>query len=141
MTIQRVDGVVLSQEDARTLVEALDVFRNVLRRQGSRPTERLESLHNRLISAVHVRKTDADVSDSSSSGESGQSSDHDLVDTATAAALLGCSQANARDLARRGVVPAIHVGGRWLLRRGGVVDRVAARQSERSELEPAYRFD
>lgn len=132
--IERVDGVIISADEVRVLVDALGVFRAVVRGQGARPTARLESLHTRLRAALGTPKTDADVretyarvSDPTGNAGRGSSFGHDVVDTATAAQLLGTSAANARDLARRGVVPAVRVGGRWIFDRRGVLGRAAAR--------------
>jgi hypothetical protein len=135
--IRRVSGVVLDDEDARLLVGALALFRNVLRRTGSRPTSKLESLHARLVAAVGVSETPPDVSVSGVLPRDGSSFGHDVLDTSAAAEILGCSQANARDLARRGVVPAVHVAGRWLLSASDVRNRATAR---RYQPEPAYHF-
>ncbi|MFH5207567.1 helix-turn-helix domain-containing protein [Antrihabitans sp. NCIMB 15449] len=127
MTIERVVGVVLTDDDAHTLVDALAVFRSVLRGQGSKPTAKLESLYSRLISAVRVSETHAGASISANHGVVGAVFEHGVIDTATAADILGCTESNVRDLARRGKLAARLVGGRWLLDTRAVFDRAAAR--------------
>ncbi|MHA4852446.1 helix-turn-helix domain-containing protein [Rhodococcus sp. MSC1_016] len=123
--IQRLDGVFLSRADARTLVEALTLFRDLLPRMGSRPTARLDQLRIQLASAVRASDSDARVSDSADNADPRAWFGHEFIDTAAAATLLGCSAANVRDLARRGTLPAVHVGGRWLVAADAVRTRAA----------------
>ncbi|QII05905.1 helix-turn-helix domain-containing protein [Rhodococcoides fascians A25f] len=124
--IRRVVGVILTAEDARTLAEAMNLFVNLLRRNGSRPTPKLELLRSQLESAADVRESDANVRLSGEIGPEGASSGRDL-DTATAAAILGSTPAAVRDLARRGSIRGRRVGGRWFLSAAAVHER-AARQ-------------
>ena len=127
MTIQRLGGVVVSDDDARTLLDALTVFRSVLLRQGSRPTAKLDSLHARLVAAVGDSETGAGARVPDGRGGSAASFAHELLDSDAAAQLLGCTAANVRDLARRGALPGRRVGGRWVFPVRAVVDRAAAR--------------
>lgn len=132
--IRYVSGVMLDTEGALALNDALAIFVDLLRAQGSRPTAKLQAVRAQLASAL---KTDASVSDSSRdtyahvrkpapSVDLGASSAHvDLIGTDVAAELLGVGPANVRDLARRGALPGQSVGGRWLLDRTAVEERAA----------------
>ncbi|MDV8065539.1 DNA-binding protein [Rhodococcus sp. IEGM 1366] len=99
--IRRVDGVMLSPDDAYTLAESLRLFGMVLSRQGSRLTPRIERLRTQLVIAADAR-TDAETRTSVPVDDWLPLSAHDLFDTDTAARVLGCSAGNVRDLARRG---------------------------------------
>ena len=51
----------------------------------------------------------------------------DVLASDEAAAVLGISAAGARDLARRGRLPAVRAGGRWLFQASAVVARAEHR--------------
>lgn len=62
-----------------------------------------------------------------SDGRTGALLPGDVLDTDEAAAILGISAAGVRDLARRGRLPAVQAGGRWLLAAVPVVERAEHR--------------
>lgn len=133
-TIEPISGVLLGAEDARTLAEALEVFTKVLAERGSRPTAKLDDLRRRLARAatrVPVGNTHADARGSAAQPDSGVHLGYELIDTTRAAAILGITADGVRDLARRGTLPAVRAGGRWLLASSAVVaraDRTGARR-------------
>jgi len=111
--IRRVDGILISTDDARTLAEALRQFGAVLAHQGSRLTARMERLRAQLITASDV-STGVSVRPSVPEQGSVPSLTNDTIGATEAARLLGCSPGNVRDLARRGALPAHRTGGRWI---------------------------
>ncbi|MCZ4278474.1 helix-turn-helix domain-containing protein [Rhodococcoides yunnanense] len=132
--IRYVSGVMLDTEGALTLNDALAIFVELLRAQGSRPTAKLQAVRAQLASAV---RTDVGVSDSgrdtlarvsklTDAPGPGTSSDREeFIGTDVAAELLGCTVSNVRYLARRGALPGQSVGGRWLVDRAAVEERAA----------------
>lgn len=121
--IRRLDGVFVDSEDARKIVRALRLFHGMLPKVGSRPTEEFEELLARLGTAVHASIPAVHASESTDGAHSLQSFDHEFVDTITAARVLGCTPGNVRDRARRGTLPAVQVGGRWLVSTAGLHGR------------------
>ncbi|WP_373938514.1 helix-turn-helix domain-containing protein [Rhodococcus qingshengii] len=113
--IRRIDGVVLSNEDARDLADALVMFTHVLRQVGSKAGPKVIRLRSQLLTAVGVSKTASSASLSEGVAADGRRLRHDLISTTEAGAILGCSAANVRDLAKRGRLDGQLVGGRWLV--------------------------
>jgi hypothetical protein len=113
--IERVNGVLLEAADARYLLDALDA----LLQDGRRPSPRLADFIARLRRtagklAPTQENTCADVSKVGAQQDSSHTALYDLVDSGEAAAILGCTSANVRDLARRGRLPRHRAGGRWV---------------------------
>lgn len=123
-------GVVLTPGEADYLVSALEVLL-----RGRHPTAQLSAFIEKLQrsgAASHVLALNADsrVSHISELRDPAHPAKHDLVDTAEAAAILGCTASGVRDLVRRERLPGYRAGGRWLLPVGPVVAR-AERQATR----------
>jgi hypothetical protein len=128
--IERVAGVLLGPEDAQYLLAALDALLQDRRASGKltdfiarlRRAETLASAQ--VIACADARKVDTQ-----------QDSDHlglyDLVDTAEAAAILGCTPANVRDLARRGRLPRHRAGRGWVYPARSVVVLAEKRAAQR----------
>lgn len=113
--IRAVEGVMLSVRDAKDLADAISHLGALAAERGSRLTARMVDLRTQLLTAISDGGTDDDARTSVPQGDWMPLSAHDLLDTATAARLLGCTTGNVRDLARRGTLPAHRTGGRWLL--------------------------
>lgn len=129
--VESVDGVLLGADEARFLVGALDTFGQVLAERGSRPSPKLVDLQRRLsraVTDVTRRKADVGVSSAVPQPDWDASSAHEFLDSERAAAILGCTPGNVRDLARRGSLPAIHTTGRWLYPAAAVVERAERRR-------------
>lgn len=131
--IESVPGVLLSVEDARYALAAFDA----LLTDGRHPSARLGEFIARL------RKTVASASDSATNtcvdvrkvGAQQDSSHHrpyDLVGSDEAAAILGCTQANVRDLGKRGRIPRYPAGGRWVYPAASVIALAERRAAKRS---------
>jgi Helix-turn-helix domain len=130
--IERINGVLLAPPDAQYLLDALDALL-----QGRNPTprladfiERLRRIAGKLASTqentcVGVRKVGAQR-------DSDHTALYDLVDSGEAAAILGCTPANVRDLARRGRLPRHRAGGRWVYPAASVEAFAAKRAAKRS---------
>lgn len=125
-------AVLLDGRDAELLLEMF----GHLPRFGVRVTGALADFEARL------RKAFASASDSACDtragvrtvGPQGDSSEHalyDLVDTREAAAILGCTPANVRDLARRGRLPAHRAGRGWVYPAAAVVALAERRAAQR----------
>lgn len=124
--VARIDGVLLSPADAGYLAEALDLFETLARQFGSRPTPQLLALRSALAAAAGASRSAAAASDFRAAGVGGASSERaSYIDTNEAGRILGCTPGNARDLARRGTIPGIRAGGRWLLDAAAVHARAA----------------
>lgn len=130
--IERVNGVLLEAPDARYLLDALDA----LLQGGRRPSPRLADFIARLrrsaenltpaqdISCAGVRRVDL-------RRDSEHIALYDLVDSAEAAAILGCTSANVRDLARRGRLPRHRAGRGWVYPARSVVELAEKRAAKR----------
>lgn len=122
----RVTGaVLLAASDARTITEALDLFARMLALQGSRLTPRLDTLRRELAGAS-VSDTGDHARTPVPQSNCLPLSAHDLIGSAEVAELLQCTANNARDLARRQVLPAHRAGGRWLFEKDAVRLRAGA---------------
>lgn len=126
MTIEKVSGVLLDASDADYLARAMKLLAALLAKQDSRPSPRLVDLERRLsrASSDATRSTTGGyVSGAKDSADRDALSAYEFVDTERAANILGCTPGNVRDLARRGRLPAIRSGGRWLYPAAAVVAR------------------
>jgi hypothetical protein len=114
--IERVAGTLLSPEDAEYVANALLLLRDLLTRNGSRPTGRLDAVTDRLRRTTGVKAQNASPNARivGAQTDSGDDSWHATIDTSQAARILGISGNGVRDLSRRGRLPARRVGGRWV---------------------------
>lgn len=131
--IGRVSGVLLEADDARYLLDALDA----LLQGGRRPSPRLADFIARLRRNAETlsptqEDTLAGVRKLGVQQDSDNTAAYDLLDTAEAAAILGCTSANVRDLASRGRLPRHRAGGRWLYPARSVVALAESRAAKRS---------
>ena len=132
MTIEKVSGVLLDASDADYLARAVKLLAAFLdAKEGSQPSSRLVDLERRLsrASSDATRSTTGGyVSGAKDSADRDALSAYEFVDTERAAAILGCTPGNVRDLARRGRLTALHSGGRWLYPASAVVERAERRR-------------
>ena len=131
MTIEKVSGVLLDASDADYLARAMKLLAALLAKQGSRPSPRLVDLERRLSRAssdATRSATSGYASGAKDSADRDALSAYEFVDTERAANILGCTPGNVRDLARRGRLPAIRSGGRWLYPAAAVVARAESRR-------------
>jgi len=125
--IERVAGVLLEPADAEYLLKALDVL---LANQHA--SAQLSAFIDRLRKTAENLATTADNTSAGgrmlgSQRDSAHTAPYDLVDTSEAAAILGCTSRNVRDLGARGVLPRHRAGGRWLYPVASVEARAARR--------------
>ncbi|MDO0975989.1 helix-turn-helix domain-containing protein [Mycolicibacterium frederiksbergense] len=129
--IERVSGVLLHSDDARYLLDALDALLI-----GRTPTARLGVFIERLRrNAEKLAPTQENTSLNARNVDLQQNSGHiaqyDLVDSAEAARILGCTPANVRDLARRGRIPRHRAGRGWVYPAASVVALAEKRAAKR----------
>ncbi|CAM3129361.1 excisionase family DNA binding protein [Williamsia muralis] len=126
--ISSVQGTLLTDDDAKYLLAAIDSMVAALGRHGQAPSPRLAATTDRL------RKTVAAASDSRSiaseharnaGGEwfSDDDSPYAITSPSEAAKILGITPNGVRDLARRGALPARRSGGRWFISAAAVMER------------------
>lgn len=131
--IERVSGILLDYDDAAYIVKALELMPRLFAAQGSRPTPRLEAVTDRLRrktdapTDVSARNSGVGVRDQGAQGNSCNDMGYEIIDTTDVARILQCTPGNARDLARRKVLPARRVGGRWVFQAEAVMRRAAER--------------
>lgn len=117
-------AVVISPRAALLLVAAVRALEAAHVNRGARLTAALAAVVAQLDEAAAVGRTDGGTDADARASDPPRSwaplCAHDLLDTRQAAAALGCSPGNVRDLARRGALPAHRTGGRWLFERDGV---------------------
>ena len=121
--VQQLDhAVLLSPAAVRTVVAGLRALEQLGRTRGARLTPALQAICAQLDEAAAPTDagTDAHASTSVPAAPWLPLSSHDLLSSEEAAAVLGCSPSNVRDLLRRGVLPGHRTGGRWLLERDAV---------------------
>ena len=115
MSTRVVSGVLLAPEDAAYLARLLADSARALGRHGVYLPDRAVTLARFLADA----SSDVRASTPATPSEllvSSESTDADpLIDTATAAEVLGCTTANVRDLCRRGRLQGVRHNGRWLV--------------------------
>lgn len=107
-------GVWLSVDAARSVALALSTLDNLLRRhRATRMNDDLAQLRQQLIWTFDV-DADAHVSELAAPLP-GRNDRRGLVDSVTAAQVLGLTPGGVRERARRGQLTATKVGGRWLV--------------------------
>ncbi|WP_194786762.1 helix-turn-helix domain-containing protein [Mycobacteroides abscessus] len=113
------DVVLLDSAEAAYLSESLTRLCGALSEHGLRPSARLSALQDKLAKACASasdsgRDTCVRVRDVGDAQHSGHAGAYDLLDSAEAATILGCTPANVRDLARRGRLAAHRAGRGWV---------------------------
>lgn len=126
-------GVILVDgDDAQYLLKLVD-FVIGHAGQGAGPNETLKAARTKLAKAVASASVSSqnacvDVRLLGDQQDSPHTRPYDLVDTGEAASILGCTQANIRDLRRRGRLPGHNAGGRWLYPAASVIARAERRR-------------
>jgi excisionase family DNA binding protein len=125
-------GVLLSEAAVREIVAAIDAL-GQLAAPRQRLSERLQAIRSELIrSAVTSAARDSTHAHASADGIVAQPDSHweaSVVDTATAARVLGISSSGVRWAVKNGRLAATRCGGRWL------IDTAALRYYQRERLE------
>ena len=124
MSVVRLPGgdVVLTPGQAARLVAALAACQKLARGHGARLPVDVRRLATDLAAAAGTTEPTA--------GHDDDGVVHDLIDTATAARILGCTPRNVRSLVARGRLTGHYRAGRVLCHRDEVEAR-ASRQLER----------
>lgn len=129
--IRRVSGVMLDPDAADFLVRALEMLAEFYKTRGGLPSAKLVEVTEQLRSGAI-----ADVSRLSAGGDarfvaaelnSAHDPFHAVLDSRRVADILGISPNGARDLARRGTLPARHSGRQWLFDAAAVIRRAESR--------------
>ncbi|MHC9294183.1 helix-turn-helix domain-containing protein [Mycobacterium sp. LTG2003] len=129
-------GVLLTVDDARYVLAAFDA----LLTDGRSASPRLARFINELRKTVAKASVSTGVSGDYARNDRvhehnkpnpGKVTAYDLLDANEAATILGITPNAARDLARRGRIPARRAGTRWLYPAGPVVER-AERKAARA---------
>ncbi|MGK9270326.1 helix-turn-helix domain-containing protein [Williamsia muralis] len=110
----------------------LDLFCQYLRKSGGEPSSRMDSISRRLMKTVVDDSNSADdTSDSArNSGIRLVSKDNEVyavMSADEAGRVLGITANGARDLARRGKLPARNTGRRWFFDAHAVIARSEGR--------------
>ncbi|WP_422748003.1 helix-turn-helix domain-containing protein [Mycobacterium sp. WMMD1722] len=126
--ISRVEGVLLSAEDAQYAAEA---FEQLLR--DRRPSAQLREFIDRLRKAGEKSGVSGGITVAGArivggQGVSAQYALYDLLDTGEAAKVLGITANGVRDLRRRGVLPGHRAGGRYFYPAAAVIARAERRR-------------
>lgn len=121
------DAVLISTADARILARAIGYLELLLPKIGSTLTPEIRQLGDRLHSASCRADATPNTTSLATLPISEHDLNHDLLTTAAAAEILGCTASNARALAGRSAVKAQSVGGRWLFDAESVRERAARR--------------
>lgn len=130
--IERISGVLIDEGDVDFLIRMFEQ----LPKHGIRVVGALAEFESKLRKAcAHARHSDRDtlpdVRKVDSQPDSGHVALYDLVDSAEAARILGCTAANVRDLARRGRIPRHRAGRGWVYPAASVV-ALAEKRAARS---------
>ncbi|GAA2776916.1 helix-turn-helix domain-containing protein [Mycolicibacterium pallens] len=129
--IERVSGVLLGPAEAQYLLDAFDVL--LLDRH---PTPPLADFIARLQRVAKLALSQENTPPSARKVDAQQDSSHiaqyDLVGSREAASILGCTQSNVRDLARRGRLPRHRAGRGWVYPAASVVALAEKRAALRS---------
>ncbi|MBM4695294.1 helix-turn-helix domain-containing protein [Rhodococcus hoagii] len=135
MSAQPIVGVYLDAADAGLLVRLIDDYSAHLRsgvddRALGNRVLALRAELDRANARVSARPSNvsANVSVLGAQRDPSQSEVYALIDSGQAAAVLGCTPGNVRDLARRGRLAARRAGGRWVYSLLDV-ERVAAERA------------
>lgn len=108
------DAILLDRATAAKLADALDVLNTA--DPAMRIPAKMVLIRDELRRAT-AAFVYADAKDVWRELVSSAPLPHDLIDTAEAARILRCGEANVRHLVRRGRIDAERIGGRWLIRR------------------------
>jgi excisionase family DNA binding protein len=112
--MKRITGVVLTDAEAHDLATAVMSAHQFIRtRHGAGLTP------NVLVLAAKMTATGGNPDNPTTGTE--HSVQHEQIDTATAATILGCSERNIRYLAGAGRLPGHRHGGRWMFHRDDVL--------------------
>lgn len=114
MSAALLSGVLLDHDDAAFLAAALRTLVELTARSGGRPVARVHELERQLSAASAVKHSAAGTSERPGRPVP-QLWEPQLIETSTAATLLGCSERNVRALAARGTLTAHRIGGRWFV--------------------------
>ena len=112
--MKRITGVVLTDAEAHDLATAVMSAHQFIRtRHGAGLTPAV------LVLAAKMTATGGNPDNPTTGTE--HSVEHEQIDTATAATILGCSERNIRYLAGAGRLPGHRHGGRWIFHRDDVL--------------------
>jgi hypothetical protein len=113
--------VMIDARTAGTIAAALRMLEELHKRRSggqlSAPVRQVQLQFTELAAAYADAVGDADGIASPTAMVIDTGLPHDLIDTATAALILGCSAHNVRGLCRRGTLPAERRAGVWILSR------------------------
>lgn len=117
--IESLAGVFLTPDDADYVARALDLLRKQLRANNTSPSAKLDAVTDRIAKAaanVSVSRTNTSRGVSHARAEANSADDpvYGWITTTEAARILGCTNGNVRDRARRNTLPAHRAGGRWV---------------------------
>lgn len=125
--IEHIDGMVLGPDDADFLVRALEDLCERYLARNTMPSQKLLAMIEQLRSGVNTGATrrlagvDARIVDDKL--DPSHAPWHAFVDSRRAAVILGITANGARDLARRGTLPARRAGREWLFDASAVIQR------------------
>ncbi|MCG7235254.1 helix-turn-helix domain-containing protein [Corynebacterium sp. ACRQP] len=106
------NSVIIAAGDARELAETIFAAADLANRHGARINPRALALATDLVSAAGTTEPEyIEIEDHL---------EHEQIDTATTAALLGCTDRNVRALAARKLLPGVKNGGQWRFNREDV---------------------
>lgn len=112
-------GVLLSESAAREVAAALDVLARLAAPRGQQLSQRLEVIRRELSSSARGG-THGGVSAEGVAGQAVTELEVSVVDTATAAQVLGITPSGVTWMCRRGHLRATRQGGRWLIDTAGL---------------------
>jgi hypothetical protein len=122
-------GVLLSDSAAREIAAALDHLGRLAAPRGMQLSERLRTIRRELLTSTARGITHARVSADDIVAQSSSELDASVVNTTTAAQVLGMTPGGVTWLCRHGRLAATRCGGRWL------IDTAALRNYQRERLE------
>lgn len=112
--MKHIHGVVLTDAEAHDLATAVMSAHQFIRtRHGAGLTPAV------LVLAAKMTAAGGNPDNPTTTAE--HSVEHEQIDTATAATILGCSERNIRYLAGAGRLPGHRHGGRWIFHRDDVL--------------------
>jgi excisionase family DNA binding protein len=106
-------AVILDDAEAHQLAHAVMTAHQFMRSHGAGMNSSV------LVLAANIATTSGNPDNPDDDTE--QHVEHEQIDTAEAAKLLGCSPRNVRYLADRGRIPGHRVAGRWTFHRDDVL--------------------
>ncbi|GAA1681677.1 hypothetical protein MMUR_05490 [Mycolicibacterium murale] len=129
--IERINGVVLGPDETEFLVRALELLSVHVKARGAAPSQKLLAMTEQLRAGVITgatrripgvgNRTMDDLDDPAHAPW------HAILDSRRAADILGITPNGARDLARRGALPARRAGREWLFDASAVVQRAESK--------------